>query len=161
MSHKIDHFTYFCRFEILKGIKIALLVQKLRLLNGCNDYSALWHCGNCNLTMENPQISTRRHQTPDKGIVTLWPKWPTQEVFVGFHFMGKIERSQICLGQKLKPSAGARSNPTCKLYLHITVTRQGLSFLHFSLLHFQGPENFADSTRLIIKTSLTLFSRVN
>ena len=33
---------------------------KAILLNWCKDYSALWHCKNCNLTAESPQISTKR-----------------------------------------------------------------------------------------------------
>ena len=50
------------------------------LLNWCKDYSPLWHCGNCNLTAESPQISTRQPQTPDKAIGTLCCKCYTQEV---------------------------------------------------------------------------------
>ena len=69
----------------------------LLLLNWCEDFSALWHRGNCNLTWESPQVSTSWPQTPDKGIRTLWPKWPTQEVFDGSHLSGKIEGSQTCV----------------------------------------------------------------
>ena len=80
----------------MKGIKIALVVQKLRqfLMNLCMDYSALMHLGNRNLTWESPQILTRRPQSPDKGIGTLCGKCYTQEMFDGFDFKGKIEGSQ-------------------------------------------------------------------
>ena len=61
---------HFCRFLTLKGIKIALLVQKLRpfLLNLCKDYFTLQHFRNCNLTSVSPKSSTRWPQTPGKGI---------------------------------------------------------------------------------------------
>ena len=64
------------------------------LLNLCRDYSALWHCGNCTLTSESPKISTRRPQTPDKGLWILCHKCHTLEVCDGFHLSGKIEGSQ-------------------------------------------------------------------
>ena len=44
--------------------------------------------------METPKISTRRPQTPDKGIGILCH---TQEVCDGFHLDGKIEGSQTCV----------------------------------------------------------------
>ena len=44
------------------------------------DYSTLRLLGNCNLSWESPEISTSRHQTPDKGIGTLCVKCATQEV---------------------------------------------------------------------------------
>ena len=40
------------------------------------DYSLLWHYRNCKLTLESPQISTRRPQTPDTVIGALWRKCP-------------------------------------------------------------------------------------
>ena len=71
----------FCTF--LKGIKIALVVQKLRrfLLHLCKDYSALQHFRNHKLTSESPQISTRWPQTPVKGIWPLCCKCYTPEGF--------------------------------------------------------------------------------
>ena len=93
------HLNFVCRFLILKGIKFALVVQKLCqfLMNLCKDYFALRHLRNCNLTWEGPQIFTRRPQTPDKGIGTLFCKCYTQEVFDGFDFKRKIEGNQTYL----------------------------------------------------------------
>ena len=44
------------------------------------DYSVFRHFRNPNLTSEAPHISTRRLQTPNKGIGTLCAKCATQEV---------------------------------------------------------------------------------
>ena len=44
------------------------------------DYSALRRCGNCNLTAESPQISTRQPHIPDEAIRTLCAECATQEV---------------------------------------------------------------------------------
>ena len=55
------------------------------------------HLGNCNLTVESPQIFTRRPQSPDKGIGTLCGKCYTHKVFDGFDFKGKVEGSQKLL----------------------------------------------------------------
>ena len=82
----------FCRIEVMTGIKIALLIQKFQRFS-FQDYSALWHCRNYNLTAESPKISTRRPQTRDKGIGTLCHKCHTKEVFDGSHLSGKIEES--------------------------------------------------------------------
>ena len=70
LSHKIDHFTYILWILNLKGHQNCIIGSKVRtiLLNWCKDYPVLWHYRNCNLTVESPQISTRRP-----------------------HFMGKIE----------------------------------------------------------------------
>ena len=82
----------FCRFEIMKGIKIALLIQMFQRFC-CQDYSALRHCRNYNMTAESPKISTRRPQTRDKWIGTLCHKCHTKEAFDGSHLCGKIEES--------------------------------------------------------------------
>ena len=80
----------------MKINKIEIYVPKFRrfLLDWCQDYSALRHLGNCNLTWESPQVFTRRPETPDKGIGPLCGKCGTQEVFDGFYLRGKKERSQ-------------------------------------------------------------------
>ena len=44
------------------------------------DITALWHFRNRNLNSVIPYISTRRPQTPDKGIGTLCAKCTAQEV---------------------------------------------------------------------------------
>ena len=61
------------------GLKVTLI-----LLHWCSDYSALWHWGNHNLTAENPQISTRRPETPEKAIGTLYCKHCKQELYFLF-----------------------------------------------------------------------------
>ena len=58
------------------------------------DFPTFGDLGNCNLTWESPQISTRWSQTPDKGIGTLSGKCGTQEVFDDSHLSGNIEGSQ-------------------------------------------------------------------
>ena len=45
-----------------------------------NDYSAHRHCGNCNLTSEIPNVSTRPHQNPIKAIGPLCCKCHRLEV---------------------------------------------------------------------------------
>ena len=66
------------------------------MLNYRKDYSALWHCRNFNLTSESSQISIWRPQTQDKGIGSLWPKWPTQEVFDGSQWEYR-EKPNMCV----------------------------------------------------------------
>ena len=58
------------------------------------DFSTSGGFGNCNLTWESPQISTRWAQTPDEGIGTLSGKLGTQEVFDDSHLNGNIEGRQ-------------------------------------------------------------------
>ena len=58
------------------------------------DFPTFGDLGNCNLTWESPQISTRWSQTPDEGIGTLSAKCATQEVFDDSHLSGNIEGSQ-------------------------------------------------------------------
>ena len=61
------------------------------------DFPTFGDLGNCNLTWESPQISTRWSQTPDEGIGTLSAKCATQEVFDDSHLSGNIEGSQTCV----------------------------------------------------------------
>ena len=80
------------------------MVQKLRrfLLILVKDFPTFGDLGNCNLTWESPQISTRWSQTPDEGIGTLSAKCATQEVFDDSHLSGNIEGSQTDVYDGLK-----------------------------------------------------------
>ena len=71
-----------------------MLVGPLSPGEDSKNYSAHRHFGNCNQTLESPQISTRRHQTPEEVIGTLNAKCATQKVFGGSHLSDKIEGSQ-------------------------------------------------------------------
>ena len=66
------------------------------------DFPTFGDLGNCNLTWESPQISTRWSQTPDEGIGTLSAKCATQEVFDDSHLSGNIEGSQTDVPFKLE-----------------------------------------------------------
>ena len=64
------------------------------------DSSAHRHFLNRNQTLESPKTSTRRHQTPDKGIGTLSGNCDTQDVFDDSHLSGKIKGSQTHVSEK-------------------------------------------------------------
>ena len=80
LSQKTDCIAFFLLIINLEEHQICFVGSKVTVifLNWCKDYSAFRNCGNCNLTAESPQISTRLAQILHKAIGTLWPKWPTQ-----------------------------------------------------------------------------------
>ena len=80
-SNQIDSLTYFLQILNLKGHQNCFNGSNgaAILLNLRQDYSALWHCGNHNLTAESPQISTSWPQTPAEEIGKLCQ---TQEVLI-------------------------------------------------------------------------------
>ena len=62
-----------CGFLVHQDLPITIahmFAGQLSLRAESEDYSGLWHFGNCNLTSESPKTSTRQHQTQDKVIGT-------------------------------------------------------------------------------------------
>ena len=123
----------FCRFFILKAIKIAFMVQNLRQFSWICvriNYSALWNCRNCNLTAASSQISTRQPQTHDKALGTLCAQSDTQEVARSAPTLGAVSK----LAPGSCPQPDGKSGQKWTWLIGHTWT-QWRTELHHNLIH--------------------------